>query len=265
MQTSQLKVSIITVCLNAVTTIDVTIKSVLSQTYKNIEYLVIDGASNDGTVPLLEKYKQQGVIKFISEKDEGIYSAMNKGIRVSTGDIILFLNAGDYFVSSEVIDFYLSKIRLNDADLFFGRIIWVDPLSKNIVLSDSSSMVYVHNLKEANFPHSATIYKKKLFFDLGFFDESYVILGDYEWNVRALLVGKVKFQYIDIIITVFFANGISNDRAFREQRLAEAKKIKEKYFAGVTPSFKKDNANILIKFLGKKCSNSSIEKLNKVY
>lgn len=211
-------------------TIDATIKSVLNQTFKNIEYLVIDGASTDGTVALLEKYQQQNVLKFVSETDSGLYEAMNKGIKLSTGDLIIFLNAGDYFVSKDVIDFYVSKIDIKKADLFFGRIVWNDPINKEICLSDNNSTIYTSDLKSLNFPHPATLYKKDLFHKVGLFDLSYKILADYDWNVRALVMKKIKFQYINIIVTVFFVDGISNEPNSANKRQQEAKKIYQRYF-----------------------------------
>lgn len=267
MPEAQPKISIITVCLNAINTIDTTIKSVLSQTFKNIEYIVIDGASSDGTVVLLEKYQQQNALKYISEPDSGIYYAMNKGIKMSTGELILFLNAGDYFVSKEVIDFYLSKIKMDEAEVFFGRIVWIDVLLKNIVLSDSSSVTDIEDLKNSNFPHPATIYKKGLFYKIGFFDESYTILGDYEWNVRALVVQKIRFQYIDIIVTVFFADGISNGLKMRDKRYQETRQINNQYFTAVQlDSFdKKEEKNPLKTFREKILSNPYNKKLNRIY
>jgi glycosyltransferase involved in cell wall biosynthesis len=239
----------------------------LSQTFKNIEYLVVDGASTDGTVALLEKYQQQNLLKFISEPDGGLYEAMNQGIKLSTGDLIMFLNAGDYFVSKEVIDFYLSKIKMDEADLFFGRIVWIDPLQKSIVLSDSSSITEMEHLKTSNFPHPATIYKKGLFYKFGFFDETYTILGDYEWNVRALVVEKARFQYVDLIATVFFADGISNNLKMRDKRSQETRQIKNQYFAAeLSDSFNKKEGEIPLKgFRGKILSNSYNKKLNRVY
>lgn len=268
MSKTQPKISIITVCLNAVSTIDATIKSVLSQTFKNIEYLIIDGASTDGTVALLEKYQQQNALKFISEPDSGLYEAMNKGIKLSAGDLIIFLNAGDYFVSKEVIDFYLSKIKMYEADLFFARIVWIDSLHKNIVLSDSSSITEIENLKTSNFPHPATLYKRELFEKIGFFNEAYSILGDYEWNVRALVVEKIRFQYIDIIVTVFFADGISNHSLFIQQRFIETKKISEHYFNPLKESIliQKIYGRIPIKIIREKMKNRfNKQRLQRIY
>jgi len=267
MPEAQPKISIITVCLNAVNTIDATIKSVLSQAFKNIEYIVIDGASTDGTVALLEKYQQQNVLKFISEPDTGLYEAMNKGIKLSTGDLIMFLNAGDYFVSKEVIDFYLSKIKMDEADLFFGRIVWIDLVQKSIVLSDSSSITEMEHLKTSNFPHPATIYKKELFYKIGFFDEAYTILGDYEWNVRALVVEKIRFQYVDLIATVFFADGISNNLKMKGKRSQETGQINNQYFAAEQlDSFDKKEGKKGPKRLKEKIfANPYNKKLNRVY
>ena len=100
---SNVKISIVTVCYNAVAVIEKTIQSVLSQTYRNIEYIVIDGASTDGTIDVLKKY-QTKISCFISEPDEGIYDAMNKGLKIATGEWICFMNAGDFFYDTEVLN-----------------------------------------------------------------------------------------------------------------------------------------------------------------
>lgn len=223
------KLTIITVCFKASALINATIQSVINQTYKNIEYIIIDGKSNDGTEMIVQLFGNK-INKFVCEPDTGLYGAMNKGIRIATGDLILFLNAGDYFVSKNVVEFTVSKMNLKDADLFFGRIVWNDPRSNEIVLSDHSTSNYTWDLRQSNFPHPATFYKKRLFETVGYFDLDYPIAADYKWNVKALVAEKVKFQYIDIIVTVFFADGISNNPSFELQHKSEISKVNRQYF-----------------------------------
>jgi glycosyltransferase involved in cell wall biosynthesis len=134
---------------------------VLEQTYHAIEYIIIDGASGDDTTEVVKAYKSDVDI-FICEPDNGIYDAMNKGIKQATGDLIIFLNADDYFVYKDVLKFYLSKMKLLKADLFFGRIVWNDSRTNDICLSDNHNTVHTWVLKNSNFPHPAQLFIKKI-------------------------------------------------------------------------------------------------------
>lgn len=227
-RTGELKISVITVCRNASHLLKKTIESVLEQTYENIEYIIIDGASTDNTRELVESYSER-IDQFISEPDSGIYDAMNKGIHKASGDLMIFLNAGDYYVSKYALQYAVSKMNLEKADLFFGRFVWNDPRTQDIILSDHSWVTYTWDLQQSNFPHPATFYKKTLFDDLGRFDTSFTIAGDYEWNMRALVKHKTPFQYLDIITTVFFADGISNKKETEALNNDEKQKIFKKY------------------------------------
>lgn len=221
-------ISIITVCYNSAEKLEKTIESVVTQTYSFIEYIIVDGASRDNTCEIVERYNTE-ISQFISEPDRGIYDAMNKGIRHANGSFILFLNAGDYFVSKEVIEIYISKIKVKEADLFYGRIVWNDVVNKDLVLSDHDNTKFEWDLMSSNFPHPATLYKKELFDAVGLFNEDFHILSDYEWNVRALIVDKIKFQYINTIVTVFYVDGVSNNIANAEIIKNEIFKIKMLY------------------------------------
>ena len=198
------KISVITVCFNAAHLLNKTIESVLEQTYSELEYIIIDGASKDNTNELVKTFGTS-VNSFISEPDSGIYEAMNKGIGISTGELIMFLNAGDYFISKDVLEFSVSKMNLEKADLFFGRFIWNEPKNKDIVLSDHEWVTYTWDLKESNFPHPSTFYKKHLFNNIGLFDTTYKLGADYDWNMRALIKNKIAFQYMNIATTVFLS------------------------------------------------------------
>jgi glycosyltransferase involved in cell wall biosynthesis len=226
---NKLKVSVITVCFNAGHLLPRTINSVLDQSYSNFEYIVVDGASKDETCTIVQSYGTK-INQFLYEPDSGIYDAMNKGISLASGNLIIFLNAGDYFVSKDVLDFAISKMRYNHADVFYGKIVWSDPISKDLVLSDHQNTVYDWDLKFSNFPHPATFYKKEVFQKVGLFDLSYKILSDYEWNARALIKHRISFQYLNSIITLFVANGVSNNPVNIDKILVERKEIYDKFF-----------------------------------
>ena len=162
-----MKVSIITVCYNSSATISDTIESVISQSYPDIEYVVVDGGSTDGTLEIIEQYRDD-ITHFISEPDEGIYDAMNKGISICSGDIIGILNSDDFYDSPNVIN----KIALNfpvDCDLIFGDVVYVE---KDNILHR------VRHLGAARFkpwklrfgwmpPHAATFLKASVYEEFG--------------------------------------------------------------------------------------------------
>lgn len=131
MSNDNLKISIITICLNCDQYIEKTIQSVIAQIYPNIEYIIIDGASKDNTLKIIDKYRKN-ISHITSEKDNGIYDAMNKGVTAATGDIIYFLNGGDYFYSETSIHDIVDEFRENDFyDILFGDIIrYTDTFSK---------------------------------------------------------------------------------------------------------------------------------------
>jgi glycosyltransferase involved in cell wall biosynthesis len=263
---TNIKVSVITVSLNAALQLPKTIRSVLDQTYQQVEYIIIDGASKDNTVELVSSFGPC-IDKFISEPDKGLYDAMNKGINAATGDLVIFLNAGDYFVTRDVLDFTLSKMNLKDADLFFGRIVWNDPRTKDIVLSDHSWCNFTWDLKASNFPHPATLYKKELFEKIGLFNLDFPIAADYEWNVRALVSQRTKFQYINIIVTVFFSDGLSNSPIFASQFKEEIDYIDQIFYKPkfIHKLFEMRNPFFLRKSLEKVLAKVFKTRLSRVY
>jgi glycosyltransferase involved in cell wall biosynthesis len=118
-----MKVSIVTICLNSEKTIEDTIRSVVSQTYPEIEYVVVDGGSKDGTLDIIDKY-QKRIDKFVSEPDKGMYDAMNKGLNVASGEIIGFLNSDDLYASADVIDKIVSTIKEKGVKICWGDIVY---------------------------------------------------------------------------------------------------------------------------------------------
>ena len=223
------KISVITVCFNASKLLPKTIQSVVDQTYANIEYIIIDGASNDNTKEIVYNHAPD-VSLFLSEPDNGLYYAMNKAILKAKGEFIIFLNAGDYFVSKDVLDFLISKIKNKPAEIFYGKIIWNSCIDKNIISSEHNYLKKNWHLLKDNFPHPATIYRRCVFDKIGLFDTRYSIMADYELNLRALIKFKLTFEYLSFITTVFFTDGISNSHYTTILRENENKKIREQYF-----------------------------------
>jgi glycosyltransferase involved in cell wall biosynthesis len=131
-----MKVSIITVSYNSVLTIEDTIKSVLDQDYPDIEYIIIDGGSTDGTMDIVNKYKDR-ISKIVSEKDEGMYDAMNKGIKLATGDVVGILNSDDVYTSNDVIRTVVDKLKADGTESVWGDLVYVDRHSSGTSLDEA--------------------------------------------------------------------------------------------------------------------------------
>ncbi len=206
-----MKVSIITICYNSAQTIAETIDSVVNQTYVDIEYIIVDGGSSDSTLKIINSF-QSKVAKVISEKDEGIYDAMNKGLRVATGDIIGFINADDVINSSDCIEKVVQQFISSESDVVYGDKIYVDP-------SDTSKVVRywtAGNYNKENYkkgwmtPHLSTYIKKELYDKHGEFRTSFKIAGDYELMLRFIYKNDARTTYLPIPIAKMRAGGISN-------------------------------------------------------
>ncbi len=211
------KITVVTVCFNAVATIEQTICSILGQSYKNIEYIIIDGGSTDGTLEILNKYSKN--IKWISEPDDGIYDAMNKGIKMATGDYIQFIGADDCFIDSLVVECLVENINLK-ADIISAA---------EIVVEDSGLEYYVGNSRGQNLsekqvpwiPHTAMLTKTSLM-KSKLFTTQYRIAGDYDFILKCFKDSSVRFQFVDMPLVYFSSTGISNNNL----ELAEKENLK---------------------------------------
>ncbi len=201
------KISIITVVYNAKSLIERTIKSVLSQSYTNIEYIIIDGASSDGTLELAEKY-QHDIAVILSGKDNGIYDAMNKGLATATGDYVLFLNAGDELYSNDIIE---SVVALGDADVYYGNTAVVN--EQGLVLGDRRlSPPEQLDWKSLKFgmcvSHQSFIAKRSL---CEKYNLKYAVSADIDWVIEVLKKSN-KIVNTKNYISKFLAGGTSNKR-----------------------------------------------------
>jgi glycosyltransferase involved in cell wall biosynthesis len=204
-------ISIITVSFNSRKTICDTIESVLNQTYQNIEYIIIDGASKDGTIELVQSYGNK-ISKFISEPDHGLYDAISKGINLATGNIIGVLNSDDYFTNNTIVEKIVSSFENNEIDAVFGDIQFVHPheLSK-IVRYYSSSRFSVEKFKYGFMPAHPSFYVKKEFYiKLGLYKTDYKIAGDYELLIRFLYSNKLNYKYLGFPFVTMRTGGVSN-------------------------------------------------------
>ena len=204
----QLKVSIITPCYNSEKTIRQTIESVLNQTYKNIEYIIIDGGSTDKTVAIIKEYMPlfRGRLKYVSEKDNGIYDAMNKGIRMSRGKLIGIINSDDYYETiavEKVVEYYNEKKE----QIIYGYMCTLDNRGK-IFLNKNSHK----NLKNEMIPHSTCFVSRKVYKKYGLFSKKLRIVSDYEFMLRVSKSFTVEFIQIPCILANFRLGGISSTK-----------------------------------------------------
>jgi len=210
-----LKVSIITVCYNSVKTIKDAIDSVVNQTYNNIEYIVIDGASKDGTIDIVSSYGEK-VSKFISEPDNGIYNAMNKGIKIATGDIVGILNSDDFFNNNEVVQRIVDEFNNNNVDAIYGDVQFVKPKNLlKVVRYYSSKNFSPKKFKYGFMPAHPSFYVKRSYFEkIGYYQENYKIGADYELLIRFLYNHKLKSKYLQMPFVTMRTGGVSN-RSFK--------------------------------------------------
>lgn len=193
-----MKVSVITVCYNSFKTIEETFLSVLSQRYSNYEYIVIDGASKDGTVDLIRKYEKtfNGKMKWISERDNGIYDAMNKGIRMASGDIISILNSDDVFADSNVLSTVVESFSLEKADIIYTDVYYFIGDQNNILRKWTGTP---GNIKFGWIPcHPGVFVRKDVYLKKGLFDTGFSIAADYDFLLRIFLDEELKKVYLPI-------------------------------------------------------------------
>lgn len=205
-----MKISIITVVWNNAETIKDAIESVLNQTYKDIEYIVIDGKSTDGTVEIIQTYKDR-ISKFISEPDEGIYDAMNKGVLAATGDIVGILNADDFYIDSDVISSVVEVFKKEDVDSVFADLVYVHPDDlEKVVRYYSSKQFHPGKFTYGWMPAHPTFFvKREIYQRYGLFKTDYKIAADYELLMRFLYTYRISYYYLDKVLIKMRTGGIS--------------------------------------------------------
>lgn len=224
-----MKVSIITACYNAEKTIEDTIKSVAKQTYKNFEYIIIDGASKDRTLEIIEKYKNVVSI-LISEPDTGVYNAMNKGIKAATGDLIFFLNADDVFINELVVKQFAEFAKNNVAGLILGNIILMDKYDGR-VYHEKQSLIDNIQLFNSTVFHPATFFRKEVFEKYGLYNEKNKIASDYEWYLNYFVKNNGDYAYADKSVSIFSMGGLSSNEECEKIHKEERKNLQNQYFS----------------------------------
>lgn len=222
-----MKVSIITVCFNSQATIEDTIKSVVSQAYENIEYLILDGMSTDNTLDIINKYRDH-IDLLLSESDGGMYDALNKGIDMTSGDIIAILNSDDIYKDSQVIQDVVDAIQKNQTDACYGDLVYVAKNDLSRVKRYWRAGAYRDNYFKAGWmpPHPSFFVKKECYDKYGKFNLGLISAADYELMLRLIHKHQIKLAYIPRVLVKMREGGLSNTSLFsrlrgnKEDRLA---------------------------------------------
>jgi glycosyltransferase involved in cell wall biosynthesis len=205
------KVSVITAVLNGENVIEDAIKSVANQTYQNIEYIVVDGGSTDRTLEILNRYRSV-ISRIVSEPDTGLYDAMNKGIRLASGDVIGILNADDFFAKSSAITDSIAELLDKQVDAVFANLLIVDASDPIRVFryyncGDFSPAKFAYGWMPA---HPTFFVRRSCYEKYGLFKEDYAIAADYELMVRFLAKHRVSYSHLDEVIVKMRTGGISS-------------------------------------------------------
>lgn len=227
-----MKLSIITINRNNAAGLRRTLASVAAQTYPNIEHIIIDGASTDGSVEVIREYdntiKQQRCVtidqsttqvKWLSEPDRGIYNAMNKGIRKATGDYVQILNSGDIlaandvtermFVALDSLNAQHSTLNEDAVSILYGNMIKKDYTTGKILGKSGAVEYSLRNYYSGTMNHDCCYFRRDLFETYGLYDENLKIVSDWKWFLQTIGLGHVQPVYVDIDVTIFDASGIS--------------------------------------------------------
>lgn len=206
-----MKVSIITISYNSAATIEATIQSVVKQSYSNIEYIIVDGGSSDDTLSIVERYKSH-VATFISEKDNGIYDAMNKGVSLATGDIIGILNSDDFYAYNDVVQDIVKRFQQTNTDALYADLVYVDRHDTQRIRRFWKAGTYRHGkfLRGWMPPHPTFFVKKEVYQKYGAYTTELKSSSDYEFMLRVLHKHKISVTYLPRVITKMRIGGQSN-------------------------------------------------------
>ena len=215
--------SIITICYNIKDEIEKTCQSIVSQTWQDFEWIVVDGGSTDGTVDILNQYRSRMNV-FISEPDKGVYNAMNKGIKLASGEWLNFMNGGDTYAANDVLE-KVFKDKKYDADVLYGNVnkIYPDGHTEHSHYKNKLDLFYFAN---DVINHQSTFIRRSLFDKYGLYDEKYRIASDWEkWII--FMKNGCMFKKVDMTVADFMCNGISSNQS---ALAIEKEEICKKYF-----------------------------------
>jgi glycosyltransferase involved in cell wall biosynthesis len=206
-----MKVSIITISYNSAETIEDTIRSVVMQSHPDLEYIIIDGGSKDRTLEILDKYRQH-IAHFTSEKDNGIYDAMNKGVQAATGDIIGILNSDDFYADENVIRDVVATFEQTECDGLYADLVYVNRAQSDKIIRTWKAGPYRSGLFLRGWmpPHPTFFVRKKCYDEFGVYNTALRSAADYELMLRFIHKHHIKLAYLPRVITKMRAGGQSN-------------------------------------------------------
>lgn len=205
------KISIITVCLNSKDTIANAIQSVVTQNYPNIEYIIIDGGSTDGTMDIIQQYNSV-ITRVHSGPDKGIYDAMNKGLRIATGDYVGILNSDDVYADYDILSKVVETMERENVDSVYGDLVYVSQRNTQQITRYWQAGNFKRNKFRQGWmiPHPTFFVRRKVYQDYGMFNPAFRIAGDYELTLRLLYRHAISAAYIPEVLVVMRSGGASN-------------------------------------------------------
>lgn len=226
-----MKLSIVTINRNNAAGLEKTLQSVAAQTFKEFEYIVIDGASTDGSVEVIKRYESRFAhLKWVSEPDSGIYNAMNKGLRMASSEYVQILNSGDGLASNEVTERMLEALeKEGNPSILYGNMMKCFPDGRR--LTDkcfAGQEITMLGMFVGTLNHNPAYIRRDLFEKYGYYDEGLKIVSDWKWYLQAIILGGEQPQYVDLDVTLFDMEGISETN--KELMQTERKMVLEQLF-----------------------------------
>ena len=220
-----IELSVISINYNNVNGLKKTIDSVLQQTMSNIEFIIIDNESNDGSIELVKSYGSK-ITKFISEKDTGVYNAQNKGINLAKGKYLLFLNSGDFLCDKDVLQ-NVFNVKPSE-DIVYGnmRINWGNSSVSNGFMPDQ---ITKEQMYKDTLWHPVSFIKRSLFEKHGTYNENYKLVADYDFFFKTIIKENASTRHVNVFIAEFSTDGLSSAKKSKEREQEERRKVQENY------------------------------------
>ena len=256
--------SVITVNKNNAPGLEKTIKSVINQTYKGTEFIIIDGKSVDASLEIIRQYEGKITI-WVSEEDSGIYNAMNKGIKVARGKYCLFLNSGDYLYNNNILE-EIVDLKCEE-DIITGDVIkFSDYHNRSEIFSRvTNSSITFFDLYNNTLNHQATFIKRSLFDTFGLYEEKYEVISDWVFMLKTIIINNVSFKYLHKTISYYNEDGISNGKSnyYTEERIPALNELfPSRILLDYEVNFNKDFVIVYNRIKRYKLSSSILRSLN---